>query len=236
VRYDIFISYAREDGPRVGPLLEELRRRGYRVFLDVESIGVGERWKQRLEGSIRASRALLLCWSVHARLSEFVQFEYLKAESAGKKVMPWLLDETPLPAMVELQGITALEPAVVADAVAARIGWTLNRRRLLAVCATGLVMVVGAGASVVWMKLEGFDLHGEVADENGLPLAGAEVVAEPGFAMTDVNGHYALHVHGPRPDYMKLRFRKAGYTEESMNVPTGELFRMVMVKVKTSGK
>jgi hypothetical protein len=32
-----------------------------------------------------------------------------------------------------------------------------------------------------------------------------------------------------KPDYLSLRFKKAGYKEERMNVPTEGLFRMVMV-------
>ena len=66
-RYDVFISYAREDLARVQPLVDELRRRGYRAFFDVESIVVGDKWKERLERSISASRVLILCWSEHAR-------------------------------------------------------------------------------------------------------------------------------------------------------------------------
>jgi hypothetical protein len=61
MRFDIFVSYAREDAPRVRPLVQELRRLKYHVFFDVESIRAGENWKRRLERSIRASRVLLLC-------------------------------------------------------------------------------------------------------------------------------------------------------------------------------
>lgn len=38
LRVGIFVSYARADRERVRPLVEELRRRGYRVFFDVEPI------------------------------------------------------------------------------------------------------------------------------------------------------------------------------------------------------
>src|ERR1700675_291667 len=95
--YDIFISYSRADGERVRPLVQELRRLGYKVFFDVESISIGERWKLRLDASLRTSRALVLCWSAQAKVSEYVPLEYAKAEGLGKPVLPWLLDETPLP-------------------------------------------------------------------------------------------------------------------------------------------
>src|ERR1019366_3438022 len=83
-RYDVFISYSREDSARVQPLVDELRRRGYRAFVDVESILVGDKWKERLERSIRASRVLLFCWSEHARDSGYVNFEYSRAEVLHK--------------------------------------------------------------------------------------------------------------------------------------------------------
>jgi TolB-like protein/Flp pilus assembly protein TadD len=145
-RYDAFISYSREDLARVQLLVDELRRRGYRVFFDVESIVVGQRWKERLEGSIRASRALVLCWSERARNSEYVHFEYARAEGLGKPVLPWLLDQTSLPKMVELQGISAVETGQVAAALQPQLGWPLVRRRSLQGLVAALVMVVLAFA------------------------------------------------------------------------------------------
>jgi hypothetical protein len=61
-RYDVFLSYSRADAQQVQPLRDELRRMGYRVFFDVQSIDPGEHWKRRLERSVRASRTLVLCW------------------------------------------------------------------------------------------------------------------------------------------------------------------------------
>jgi hypothetical protein len=226
---DIFVSYARKDIQRVVPLVEELRRLKYRVFFDVESIHIGENWKQRLERSIRSSRVLLLCWSASAT-SDFVRFEYLKAESLGKKVVPWLLDDTPLPAMFELQGITAADPADVAAALAKSVGWNLPRRRLLAAGIAGIVMAAGSAAWIEHTKTQGFELHGVVSDDQNLPLAGAEIVAESASALTDATGHYILNLKGLKPDYVGLRFKKTGFKEELMNVPTEGLFRMVMVR------
>lgn len=113
-RYDVFLSYSRADTERVAPLLDELRRMGYSVFFDTQSIDPGEQWKRRLERSIRVSRTLVLCWSEHTRGSDYITFEYSRAEALHKPVPPWLLDSTPLPAMLEVQGITAAEPAQAA--------------------------------------------------------------------------------------------------------------------------
>jgi adenylate cyclase len=145
-RYDVFISYSREDLARVQPLVDELRRRGYRAFVDVESIVVGDKWKERLERSIRASRVLVLCWSEHARESEYVHFEYSRAEGLHKAVLPWLLDQTPLPKMMELQGISAAEVTQVASALQPQLGWPLARRRSLQGLVAACLMVVLAFA------------------------------------------------------------------------------------------
>jgi hypothetical protein len=37
-RYDVFLSCSRADSDRVTPLRDELRRLGYRVFFDAQSI------------------------------------------------------------------------------------------------------------------------------------------------------------------------------------------------------
>ena len=221
-RYDLFISYSREDGERVRPLVEALGELGYRVFFDLESIPVGERWKPRLETAVRHSRALVLCWSARAKASEFVQFEYHKAEGLGKQVLPWLLDGTPLPAMVEIQAITAEDPAQVAAALARRIGVSVTRRRWVAGIAAG---TLGLGAlGYRWMVLDqtSFSFFGVVTDQDNLPLEGVAVTYSPDIpsAETDKNGRFRLTIKGRQPDFINLTFAKDGYREERVNAAT----------------
>ena len=227
-RYDVFLSYSRLDAERVRPLVEELRRLGYQVFFDVESIGVGERWKNRLESAIRTSRVLVLCWSAQAKGSEYVQFEYSKAEGLAKPVMPWLMDDTPLPAMVEIQAVTLKEPPAVANALATRIGSTLTRRRWLS---AGAVGAVGTAALAFWLK-RSYELEGEVTDSDSLPLAGVEVVAENASTKTDTQGKFRLRLQGSQPEWVRLQFSKEGYQKESRNAATGQVFRMALVNQK----
>lgn len=228
-RYDVFLSYSRADAERVRPLVEELRRLGYKVFFDVESIGVGERWKNRLESSIRTSRVLVLCWSAQAKGSEYVQFEYSKAEGLAKPVMPWLLDDTPLPAMVEIQAVAIKDPAAVAKALAARIGWTLTRRRWLS---AGAGAAMGAAALAYWLRPQAYEFEGEVTDTDSLPLAEVDVAADTASAQTDAQGKFRLRLQGLQPEYVRLQFSKNGYRKESRNAATGQAFRMALVKQK----
>lgn len=228
-RYDIFFSYSRADSDLVRPLVEELRRLGYKVFFDVESIAVGERWKSRLESSIRASRVLVLCWSAQTKVSEYVQFEYSKAEGLGKPVMPWLLDDTPLPAMVEIQAVTLKEPHAVAAALATRLGWTMTRRRWLT-AGTGGALATGVVA--FWLRPRGYEFEGEVTDSDSLPLAGVEVGVENASTKTNAQGKFRLHLQGLQPEWVKIQFSKDGYQAESRNAATGQPFRMAIVKRK----
>lgn len=144
------------------------------------------------------------------------------------------MDGTPLPAMFDLQGITAADHTDVAAVLTKSIGLNLVRRRWLAAGTAGIVMLAGSGAWIARTKTQGFELQGVVLDDQGLPLAGVEVVAESASISTDAAGRYVLRFKGLKPDYASLRFRKVGYKEEPMNVPTEGLFRMVMVR--TYGK
>jgi hypothetical protein len=213
-KYDLFMSYSREDSALVRPLVDALRRLGYSVFFDLESIKVGDPWKRRLETSIRQSRALALCWSTQAKRSEFVQFEYAKAEALRKKVLPWLLDETPLPAMVEIQGITANDPAQVAAVLEEKLGWSLTRRRWIA---TGAALTLGAGVWIVWPKPQPVApppkpvFRGHVQDERGDPVAGATVSASGVTAISHTDGTFVLTLASSPGQTITLRVACQGY-------------------------
>jgi adenylate cyclase len=179
-RYDVFISYAREDSARVQPLVDELRRRGYRAFFDVESIVVGDKWKERLERSISASRVLVLCWSEHARESEYVHFEYSRATVLHKPVLPWQLDQTPLPKMVELQSVLEAEARHAAAALQPKLGWPLARRRSLQGLVVACLMVVLAFAVGRGLKEKAsVSSSGTLSTPSATAVASKEKMAHP---------------------------------------------------------
>ncbi|MGA2205123.1 MAG: TIR domain-containing protein [Terracidiphilus sp.] len=239
VKYDVFFSYSRADAERVAPLRDELRRLGYRVFFDVQSIDPGEQWKRRLERSIRASRALVLCWSQNTRGSDYITFEYSRAEAMRKPILPWLLDKTPLPAMLEIQGITAADPAQAAAQLKPALGWPLRRRRRLQAALAALAAILAGVA--LWFALRPpppWEFQGEVTDRvTSMPVAGVEVDVlaanrVQASALTDAQGRYDLHLPQPQPRTIQVRFRKEGYeAEEPLNVPTGKPWNMDMAKL-----
>ena len=181
-KYDVFLSYSRADTARVTPLRDELRRMGYRVFFDVQSIDPGEEWKRRLERSIGASRTMVLCWSENTRGSDYITFEYSRAEAMHKRLLPWLLDKTPLPAMLEVQAITTPDAAQAAAQMKGALGWTLTRRRRLQ---AGLgVLAAGLAGFALWFALRPpppWQFSAEVTDRvTGIPLDGVEVDVQVG--------------------------------------------------------
>jgi hypothetical protein len=237
-RYDVFLSYSRADTERVAPLRDELRRMGYRVFFDAESIDPGEKWKTRLERAIRASRALVLCWSKNVVGHEFITFEYTHAAALHKPVIPWLLDATPLPQMLEIQGIAAADPAEAAARLKSRLGWPLDRRRKLAAALAILVAILAGAAAWRYLHPPPWTFQGEVTDRvTAVPIVGVSVeVTEKngeGSAQTDAQGHFAVLLPRPQPAYVNVTFSKDGYeAERPLNVPSDKPWNMDMAKME----
>lgn len=111
----IFISYSRSDRKLVGPVTELLRAAldgltsdagRELVFLDLDGIPPGRRWRNEIWDAIGRAEKVFLFWCGHASKSENVREEYTQAISRGKQLVPVILDDTPLPREVApYQGI-----------------------------------------------------------------------------------------------------------------------------------
>lgn len=104
-RYDIFISYARQDRPEwVQALANHLHQRGFEVFWDAWEIGAGDVLVHELDRGILESRhgVLVLTRSYFER--PFVQAEYaaiLQRTIEGRqRVIPVLLDDVEIPPLL----------------------------------------------------------------------------------------------------------------------------------------
>src|SRR4051794_10158638 len=93
----VFISYSRQDAHLIKPLLQLLQINGHKVFLDTDSIGLGDRWKQELKQAIRRSNIFILFWCCHSSHSKYVAEEVRAAlKDKKKRVIPALFCHAPM--------------------------------------------------------------------------------------------------------------------------------------------
>jgi len=90
--FDIFVSYAREDEPRVEAIANYLADVGFRVFWDPR-LNDFTPYKESLENHLDSCRYVLVCWSDSAVQSKWVKWEAQIALEA-KKYLPITLDDT----------------------------------------------------------------------------------------------------------------------------------------------
>lgn len=127
----VFISYRREDSaPHAGRLNDRLCQAfgAERVFMDIDDIPLGQDFAAALRENVRAADVVLVLigpgWLSIAgeggrrRLDDerdFVRFEVAEALRQGKRVIPILLNGTPMPKAAELPD--DLQPLLVCQAL-----------------------------------------------------------------------------------------------------------------------
>ena len=82
---DVFISYARSTEPQAKEIAETLRAQGYSVWRDDE-IPAHRPYAEVIEERLRASKAVLVIWSVEAAKSQWVRAEADAARELGTLV------------------------------------------------------------------------------------------------------------------------------------------------------
>ena len=103
----IFVSYSRTDARKVHELVRLLRTTGAPVFLDVDSIPPGSRWREKISEAINVAEAVLVFWSQTASESPEVTAEYEMAIALDRDVIPVALDDTPFaPALAQFNGLS----------------------------------------------------------------------------------------------------------------------------------
>ncbi len=76
----IFLSHADEDKARVRALCGQLRNEGFDPWLDEERLLPGQDWSLEIENALRASDAILLCFSsVSVAKEGYIQREFKRA-------------------------------------------------------------------------------------------------------------------------------------------------------------
>lgn len=149
LRRTVFISYSRKDSVQVEKAVDLLEAGGADVFRDLDDIQYGDRWEDVIRKQLADAERVLVFWSLNAQLSEWVQREWSIAINMQKRVVPILLDQTPLP--TELQQFHALTNFVSTPAA------TNPPQKLLKTLPWLLIALTGIGL-VVWMSASTLDL------------------------------------------------------------------------------
>src|SRR3984957_13072982 len=87
-RYDAFLSYAREDRSFVEQLRTDLIAAGLEVWVDVEDIPGGARWRERVTHGIEACKAFVFVITPDSVASGACQEELSLAGSFNKLIVP----------------------------------------------------------------------------------------------------------------------------------------------------
>lgn len=92
----IFIAYSRKDESAVDKLERSLQAHGLATLRDRHILESGDDWQKRLELAIRKADAFIVVWSGAAATSRHVAAEISTAVGLDKRVVPCMLDDTPL--------------------------------------------------------------------------------------------------------------------------------------------
>jgi hypothetical protein len=92
----IFISYSKKDIVYAEKLINALRREGFNPWVDMQGLGAGTYWPDRLHKAIKTCDAYVLIMSRNAKNSKWVPDELVAAKTSGRHIFPLLLDDTEL--------------------------------------------------------------------------------------------------------------------------------------------
>jgi len=109
---DIFISYAREDRPRIEPLAKSLEGLGWSVFWD-RTIPAGKTWRQVIGDALKNARSVIVAWSQESIKSEWV-IEEADRGRIRSILIPILIDDVNPPlgfGTIQAADLTIWDPA-----------------------------------------------------------------------------------------------------------------------------
>jgi hypothetical protein len=86
----VLISYSRQDQGYARKLEDDLRERGFEVWID-DRIETGERWWRTIDQAIRACAVFVVVMTPDSGESEWVEKEIMLAQRQKKPVIPLLL-------------------------------------------------------------------------------------------------------------------------------------------------
>jgi predicted RNA-binding Zn-ribbon protein involved in translation (DUF1610 family) len=152
----VFISHNKADKIASRHLAVALVEQGISVWLDEWEIRPGDSIIGGIEGGLSTSDVFVLVWSARARASAWVGTEvraYLRrrVEDKSLRIVPVILDDTPLPALVaEYRGFVLSEEAT-AEHIATEIAGNPGEREVARLLQNRLF-------ELAWTKFTGTDM------------------------------------------------------------------------------
>lgn len=98
----IFISYAHKDSERVFQVLDELDKKGYRIWYD-DGIAPGSEWPEDIARHLDAAKMVIAFVTPHSMASQNCRREINFALSKEKPFLSILLEKTQMPLGMEMQ-------------------------------------------------------------------------------------------------------------------------------------
>ena len=95
MKYDVFISYAREDSAAANAIVTRLKASNVSCWIDSNMIAHqhGEEWADKIVVAIEQSKMMVLVFSQHANDSKYVKLELTKAYDLGQSIIPFRLED-----------------------------------------------------------------------------------------------------------------------------------------------
>ena len=97
----VFLSHSHVDRDFVVEIDQLLRSKGAEPYIDQSAIQPGDELPAEITAGITRATVFLLFWSAGAARSSWVDQEWRVAQALKKKIVPYMLDGTPLPAALE---------------------------------------------------------------------------------------------------------------------------------------
>lgn len=123
----VFISYSHQDDKQFVEELENyLEKAGFQVWTD-QDLHAGENWRKEIDEAIHHAFVLVLVITPHAKVSEFVTYEWAYAMGVGVPILPILLRDTPLhPKLDDLQYLDCRDDIVLDGLLDILLDWELK--------------------------------------------------------------------------------------------------------------
>ncbi len=93
----VFISYSRKDLAFVERLAKDLKATGLEVWYDLSGLDGGARWGRDIQTAIEASQVFVVVLSPNSVDSEWVEKEFMFANSLKKRIIPLLYQPCKVP-------------------------------------------------------------------------------------------------------------------------------------------